>query len=339
MTNTELFYKKLTQEYEDYMEEISEWDSEKIQYNAEFIVDYQKIYEYLMRDKPIRENSFLEHYMQMNKPLRTICEHFQEEKPPVYDLVNPVIWRIGAEKIFDTDFSKIKSEFLQRIEENYALKTPDENSDEYMMRDYVQHHIAKATDADIITLMQFQNPLKLLIESPKVEGMSEKISMTAHHVRYSDVLTMPYALDVDRLVPETIHRHGAINSLIHIIPQHDFNTTMQWLDFYRDMGDVCYETTWEKSNPYDSFIDAMCEISEQQGRDTVQQLYNMGCEKRILESELIEAAKYLAAGGNVAKVPKLAEYGYFDGPYEENDMSDDEFLEEHTEPNNGMTMM
>ena len=44
------FYNKLTQEYEDYMEEISNWDGEALYINAEFISNYKKIYDYLISE-------------------------------------------------------------------------------------------------------------------------------------------------------------------------------------------------------------------------------------------------------------------------------------------------
>ena len=42
----ELFYKKLTEEYDTFMEEIRDWGSEKVVENSEYIADYRNIYEY-----------------------------------------------------------------------------------------------------------------------------------------------------------------------------------------------------------------------------------------------------------------------------------------------------
>ena len=61
MTLMDKFYNKLTQEYNDYMEEVSNWDGEVVYNNAEFISDYEKIYNYLISEKPITENAFLDH--------------------------------------------------------------------------------------------------------------------------------------------------------------------------------------------------------------------------------------------------------------------------------------
>ena len=339
MTLMDKFYNKLTQEYNDYMEEVSNWDGEVVYNNAEFISDYEKIYNYLISEKPITENAFLDHFVRMNKPLRTLCEYYQKAKPPVQEHINPIIWLIGTEKRFDKNFSIIKADFMERIEENYAMKKPDVHNDEYKMRDYLKHHITLASDKDVITLMQFQNPLKLLIESPKVEGMTEKIAMTAHHVRFMDVMTMPYALDTDRLVPEAIHRHKAVESLMQIIPKHDFNTSMLWLDSLRSESGISYEETMDKSNPYESFTKTIGEILEEHGKDVVQTIYDSVWGYAIPEDKLTEVAKYIADDGDIMKVPRLVEHGYFDERYENNFLTDDEFFEKLSNENNGMTML
>ena len=335
MNREELFYRKLKDEYDDFMEAVSGWDGEIMFSNAEFVSDYVKIYEYLMRDKPIRENSFLDHYLRMNSPLKTICEHYQENKQPIYDYVNPVIWQIGAEKTFDKNFSEIKAEFMERIAENNPMREYSPRSDEYKMMDYIKHHITQVPDEDIRTLMQFADPLKVIMEAKNVMGMDNKVKMAAHQIRYMDVLTMPYFLDTDRLEPESVFRHDTICKVMQIVPKHDFNTTMQWLDLYRD---IAGEDAM-KENPYDKFVDALEKVKESQGDKILQELYNMGYGERILENEIVEAAKYLADGGDISKVPELAQYGYFDSPYEENQTLPDEFLAIHSEEQGGMTMM
>lgn len=345
MTNSELFYKKIKDEFFDFMEEIGEWTTDNLIKNAEFISSYKQIYEYLMRDKPINEKSNVDHFLKMHRPLYTICESFQEEKPPVYDLVNPTIWKIGNCKIFDKNFSSVKADFLQRIKENYMELVPDEShrnvySDIHMMHEYIKHHIIKAKDEDIMTLMQFENPLKVMVETAKVDGQFEtKFAATAHQVRFSDVLTMPYFLDTERILPETKYRHGAIDSLINIIPKPDFTTSMLWIDFHREMADICPESLDEKTNPYNSFIEALCTISQEQGSEILQQIYELAWEKCILENEMIEAAKYLEDGGDIAKVHKLSACGYFDCPYEDNLSSAEAFLSQQEEEKNIMLMM
>ena len=81
----------------------------------------------------------------------------------------------------------------------------------------------------------------------------------------------------------------------------------------------------------------MKEIADNNSEQTLQELYYMSWEHQLLENELVEAAKYLDNGGNIEKVAKLAKYGYFDTPYEENPISADEFLEQNNP--SGMSMM
>lgn len=341
MNDKELFYERIQQEYDEFMELWRDWDADSIIDAAEYIGDFKQIYEYLMRDKPIDENSYLEHYMKLNKPLQTICDLYQEEKSPIYDSLNHTLWSIGDQQIYGDDFSEEKFEFMQRIEDNYNEMRDakrDENlyNDLYMAREYIKHHIGITEDKDITTLMQFENPLKVIMESPLMEESTKnKIAMAAHYIRWSDIYTMPYELDHKRIVPESRFRHDAIIDLVRIIPNHNFDTTMQWLDFFRDLNGECDKT----ANPYQKFVDTMYDIADEHPIKILQKLYNMSHEHCILENELCEAAKYLADGGAIEAVPELAKYGYFDGPYEENTQSAEEFLKSIDEPHDGLTMV
>ena len=98
---------------------------------------------------------------------------------------------------------------------------------------------------------------------------------------------------------------------------------MRWLDFFRTLEEQEQEF---EGDPYAGFIEALDVIGENQGKTILQQLYDLERDTLILENELIEAAKYLADGGDYSKIPELAENGSFEGPYEEN-MSVEEFLE------------
>lgn len=340
MDKKELFYERITQEYDEMMELWRDWDAESVIEAAEYIGDFKQIYEYLMRDQPINENSHLEHYMKMHKPLQTICDLYQEEKNPIYDSLNHTIWDIGDKQIYGDDFSEIKAEFMQRIQENYdemrsAVWSESVYNETYMTCDYIRHHIGITEDKDIMTLMQFENPLKVIIESSLAEESTKnKIEMAAHNVRWSDIFTMTYELDHKRIVPESKFRHDAINDLVRIIPNHNFNTTMQWLGFFRDLSEGCDET----ADPYQSFVDVMYDIAVKYSGKMLQELYDMSNEQCILETELCEAAKYLADGGDISNVPELAKYGYFDGPYEERTVSAEEFLESIDEQQGGMSM-
>ncbi|MBQ2921829.1 MAG: hypothetical protein IJE60_01860 [Tyzzerella sp.] len=342
MNRENYFYERLKQEYEEFMDEVHSWDSEKIVNNAKYIGDYIRIFEYLMRDKPIREGSYLDCYDRLKSPLKTICDRYQEEKPPMHDLVNSTIWNLGKEQLPDESYSEIKYQFLQRIAENYtdpsnnSLSVNARNLQLYMF-EYIRCNIDEATDEEIKVLMQFKNPFRVIMESQPVENaqFEKRISETAQSLMNKDIMTMPYELDHSNVLSETRFRQKAINNINDIVLYPNFNTTMKWLELCRDVFDG------EESNidPYASLIDAFDEVSNAQGYNTLQQIYDMGNEHTILPNEVIEAGKYLDKGGSIDKVPKLAEYGYFDGPYEENRCSAEEFLERQGEEQGGMTMM
>lgn len=342
MNRETYFYEKIQREYDEYIEEVRSWDADRIINNAKYIGDYIRIYEYLMRDKPISEKSYLECYDRLKNPLKIICDHYQEDKPPMYDLVNRTIWNLGEEELLDESYSEVKYQFLQRIAENYkepsnsSLPVNVQNLQLYMF-EYIRCHIDEASDDDIKVLMQFENPLRVIMESqPRENAQFEKrISETAQYLMNKDIMTMPYDLDQSKVLPETRFRHNAINNINNIVLYPNFKTTLRWLELCREV--VSDEGT--DINPYVSLVDAFNEVSMAQGYNTLQQIYDMESEHLILPNEIIEAAKYLDDGGDINKVSKLAEYGYFDGPYEDNQSSAEAFLEKHGVEQGGMTMM
>ena len=342
MNRERYFYEKLRQEYEEYMDEVHSWNSERIVNNAKYIGDYIRIFEYLMRDKPIKEDSYLDCYDRLKSPLKTICDRYQEEKTPMHDLVNTTIWNLGKEHLPDASYSEIKYQFLQRIAENY--NEPSNNSLPANVRhmqmfvfEYIRCNIDEATDKDISVLMQFKNPFRVIIESKPIENaqFEKRISETAQYLMNTDIMTMPYELDHYNILSETRFRHNAINSINNIVIYHNFNTTMKWLELCREV----VSDDGDNINPYVSLVDAFNEIYMAQGFDTLQQLYDMGEENPILANELVEAGKYLADGGDIKLVPELAKYGYFDGLYEDNRTEPREFLERHGELPNDVIMM
>ncbi len=341
MTREDFFYDRVKREYEEYMETIRDWDSDKLIDNAKYIGDYIRIYEYLMRDKPISENSYLDYYERLKKPLEMICDRYQEDKPPMHDLVNSTIWDLGREHLPDESYSEIKCKFLQRVADNYhdpVNESLSVNAHNMLMfvYEYVRCHIDFATDDEVNVLMQFKNPLKVIMDTVPEAGkeFEKRISYTAETVQNRDIMTMPYDLDPYYLMSETKFRHNAINSINNIVLVPEFNVTMKWLEFCREVASEDEDI----QNPYLELINAFITVYEDQGANTLQELYLMGREHCILPNELIEAGKYLADDGDINKVPKLAEYGYFDGPYEDNHPAD-EFLETLGEHQGGMTMM
>ena len=342
MNRETYFYEKIQREYDEYIEEVRSWDADRIINNAKYIGDFIRIYEYLMRDKPISEKSYLECYDRLKNPLKIICDHYQEDKPPMHDLVNRTIWNLGEEELIDESYSEPKYQFLQRIAENY--KEPSNSSLpvnvqnlQLFVFEYIRCHIDEASDDDLKVLMQFKNPLRVIMESQPIENaqFEKRISETAQWLMNKDIMTMPYELDQANVMSETRYRHNAINSINNIVLYPKFNLTMKWFEFCREM----YEDADDSINPYTGLVDAFQEVSMAQGYNTLQQLYDMGDEHMILPNEIIEAAKYLGDGGSINKVPKLAEYGYFDGPYEDRQKSADAFLEMQGEEQVGMTMM
>lgn len=342
MTREEFFYERVKREYDEYMETISEWDSEELIKNAEYIGDFMRIYDYLMRDKPISENSYLEFYERLKNPLRMICDRYQEDKPPMHDLVNSTIWDIGKEQLPDEAYSEIKFKFLEKIANNYhdpsneSLPVNVRNLQMYMF-EYIKCNIDEATDEDVKVLMQFKNPFRVIMESQPVENaqFEKRISETVQYLMQRDIMTMPYDFDPYYLMPETKYRHNAINSINNIVLVPEFNVTMNWLELCRDVASEDEDI----QNPYLELINAFITVFEEQGANTLQELYLMGRENCILPNEVIEAGKYLADDGDIKRVPDLAKYGYFEGRYENNILTDDEFFEKISNERNGITMM
>lgn len=244
-----------------------------------------------------------------------------------------------AEQSGNENYAEVKSQFLQRITENYAeaiSKNPSENARNMYLFifEYIKCYIHEATDKDIQVLMQFKNPFRVIMESQPVENaqFEKRISETAQSLMNRDIMTLPFELDQNNILMETRYRHNAINSITNMVLYPDFNTTMKWLELCRDISDG--ETN---TNPYKSLVDAFNQVSMKQGYNTLQQLYYMGRENVILPKEVIEAGKYLADGGSINNVPILAKHGYFECPYADNHPAD-EFLALRGEEQGGMRM-
>lgn len=342
MNREAYFYEKIKREYDDYMEEIRGWDKERIINNAKYIGDYVRIYEYLMRDKPIGEKSYLDCYDRLKNPLKVICDHYQEDKPPMYDLVNRTIWNLGEEELIDESYSEPKYQFLQRIAENYKEASNSSfpvnvQNLQLFMFEYIRCHIDEATDNDIKVLMQFKNPLRVIMESQPVENAQfvKRIAETAQDLMRKDIMTMPYELDMNSLLSETRYRHNAINTINNMVLYPNFNITMRWLELCRNT----YEDADESTNPYSRMLDAFNEVSNAQGFNTLQQIYDLASEGTLLPNEIIEAGKYLDKGGDINKVLVLANNGYFECPIEDNEISPDDFYRMYSGEQGGMTMM
>ena len=320
MTDKEIFYQRIEDEYDDYLEIVDEYDSKELYNEAETIADMKEIYNYLIHDNPI-DGEMLEHYMKLKNPLETICKYYQEEKQPIYDYVNPVIWRIAQEKIFDYEVNE-KSEDLKKIMEK------EYSNDGVIYGNKLKLYAAESLIKGILNndfcfdeyeakvLMQFKKPFGVLLDNfkdSKISTFKEQYPGIMSKLMSIDLLTGKYALKKDKILPETKFRHEIMHKIVKTIPEPDYMATSNWLDFYRDIQMNAEEDYDLTQNPYENFAIALDTISYSYSDEIVQAVYDLAKNNNmLLENELVGAADYLSNGGDAEKVYKMAQEGKFD---------------------------
>ena len=257
----------------------------------------------------------VEFLVELNNPLEAICSSFEVSDEDVMDTLQEAI---NEARYYKGNVAQIP-EYIQKLTEkilNGMANVSDLINPQGEIRD--AELMALVTEmSDILTeedarfLMQFKKPLDVMNDLvPTAESEKKYIDAALEKMRNMDIYTMPYSLDNDNVLPEAKFRHNAINNINNIVPMPDFNTTANWLKLCREIFLEDAENT--EINPYANLVDAMYYVSEQHGSDILQKLYDMGEEKCITPMELSGAAAYLANGGNIKKVPSLAQEGYFE---------------------------
>lgn len=323
MTDKDLFYQRIEDEYDDFLQEVEEYDSNEVMVECEKIADMKQIYEYLMRDKPI-DGDTLNHFIKLKEPLHTICEMYQEDKAPIYDTLNHTLWVIEDKEILDyepyktnEESDKLKAILLKEYEHDrtkYEIQSKAYIADELAKKVFRQDYCFDEYDAKV--LMQFKNPFAVLIDNIEFGEQSFKKDMEAVMLKLGgmDLLTCSYAIKSDAILPETRFRHNTINKIIDLVQRTDFDTTSTWLDFFRTLSVDTEDNIDLIKNPYELFVEALDSISCKYGSDITQQVYDLAkTNTLILESELVGAAEYIADGGDKSKIREIAENGGFEG--------------------------
>lgn len=311
MALKEMFREKIEAEYEDYLAMISGYDPEEIAEESRYIADFQSIYTYLHDNEPLTDEQML-HFMKTEHAIELIANRYSPQEEEMHSAFMIICEDITDNKLYAIGCSENVNELLKRMgEELDETSKPDEVAEaekdvfEYMIKisSNISNHLAKS-------LLQFKKPIEVIRAATK--GSPSLINVTSETEEYidnHDIFTLPHKLDYDRIIDESKWRHEAINTVLNIVPNPDFTRTMRWLDFFRTLEDQGLEF---EDDPYVGFVRALNVINDNQGKAILQQLYDLEKDTLILENELIEAAKYLADGGDYSKIPELAENGFFD---------------------------
>lgn len=318
MTDKELFYQRIDDEYDDFLQEVEDYGSEEVMNEAENIADMKRVYDYLTREKPIDGDS-LKHFIKLKSPLCTICRQYQKDNPLTDDILNRTLCNIEKNNILDYATNK-ESEKLKE----YMLKEYAANREQYdaQSKTYAAQTLAEKIfkvdycfdEYDAKVLMQFKTPFSVLLDNIEMKRGSFKEDMedTMFKIGGIDILTCKYAIDKNALLPETKFRHDIINKIIELVPEPNFETTAIWLDFFRDLRMNADEDVNLINNPYEQFGEALETISHRYGDEIIQQIYGLGKDYDLmLENELVGAADYLSNGGDISEVPAMAKDGAF----------------------------
>lgn len=314
MDKRDILVEKIKKEYESYIEKLKQCSFDEIIENSEQISTMKLVKDYILNGY-VAHGDEVEFLVELNNPLEAICSSFEASDEDVMDTLQEAI---NEARYYKGNVAQIP-EYIQKLTEkilNGMANVSDLINPQSEIRD--AEFMALVTEmSDILTeedarfLMQFKKPLDVMNDLvPTAESEKKYIDAALEKMRNMDIYTMPYSLDNDNVLPEAKFRHNAINNINNIVPMPDFNTTANWLKLCREIFLEDAEST--EINPYANLVDAMYYVSEQHGSDILQKLYDMGEEKCITPMELSGAAAYLANGGNIKKVPSLAQEGYFE---------------------------
>lgn len=310
----DILVEKIKKEYESYIEKLKQCSFDEIIENSEQISIMKLVKNYILNGY-VAYGDEVEFLVELNNPLEAICSGFEASDEDVMDTLQEAI---NEARYYNENVAQIP-EYIQKLTEKILsgmINVSDFLSSQGEIRDaelmsLVSEMTGVLTEEDARFLMQFKKPLDVMNDLvPTAESEKKYIDAALEKMRNSDIYTMPYSLDSDNVLPEAKFRHNAINNINNIVPMPDFNTTANWLKLCREIFLEDAEST--EINPYASLVDAMYYVSEQHGSEILQKLYDMGAEKCITPMELNGAAAYLANGGNIKRVPTLAQEGYFE---------------------------
>lgn len=310
----DILVEKIKKEYESYIEKLKQCSFDEIIENSEQISIMKLVKNYILNGY-VAYGDEVEFLVELNNPLEAICSGFEASDEDIMDTLQEAI---NEARYYNENVAQIP-EYIQKLTEKILsgmtnvsdfLSPQGEIRDAELMS-LVSEMTGVLTEEDARFLMQFKKPLDVMNDLvPTAESEKKYIDAALEKMRNSDIYTMPYSLDKDNVLPEAKFRHNAINNINNIVPMPDFNTTANWLKLCREIFLEDAEST--EINPYASLVDAMYYVSEQHGSEILQKLYDMGAEKCITPMELNGAAAYLANGGNIKRVPTLAQEGYFE---------------------------
>jgi len=314
MDKRAMLVQKIENEFDNYIENLKQSSFDVILENTELTANMRFAKEYISKGYVLKDEN-VDYFLNMEKPLEVICNEYSPNDMEALDDLQTVINRIQSEKLFAAEppeyMKKLTKKILSGMANVADFISPQGEIKDAELMSFISEISRVLTEEDARFLMQFKKPLDVMNDLvPTAESEKKYIDAALEKMRNSDIYTMPYSLDSDNVLPEAKFRHNAINNINNIVSMPDFNTTANWLKLCRDI--YLEDAESSEINPYSSLVDAMYCVSEQHGSEILQKLYDMGAEKCITPMELNGAAAYLANGGNIKRVPTLAQEGYFE---------------------------
>ncbi|MBQ8765600.1 MAG: DUF3848 domain-containing protein [Clostridia bacterium] len=314
MDKREMLIRKTENEYENFIDNLKQCSFDVILENADMITNMKLIKDYISKGHIVHGED-VDFLLSIDKPLQTIYESFEQSTE---DIINALEEAVSEARYYGETVEQ-PPEYIQKLTEKILsgitnvsdFISPQGEIKDAELFELVSVMSSIITKEDAMFLMQFKKPLDVMSDLvPYNDSDKNNIYIALEKMRNSDIYTMPYSLDSDSVLPEAKFRHNAINNINNIVPKPDFNTTANWLKLCREI--FLEDAESAEINPYVSLVDAMYYASEQHGSEILQKLYDMGEEKCITPMEIKGAAAYLANGGNIKRVPSLAQEGYFE---------------------------
>lgn len=313
MDKRAMLVQKIENEFDNYIENLKQSSFDVILENTELTANMRFAKEYISKGYVLKDEN-VDYFLNMEKPLEVICNEYSPNDMEALDDLQTVINRIQSEKLFAAEppeyMKKLTKKILSGMANVADFISPQGEIKDAELMSFISEISRVLTEEDARFLMQFKKPLDVMNDLvPTAESEKKDIDAALEKMRNLDIYTMPYSLDSDNVLPEAIFRHNAINNINNIVPMPDFNTTANWLKFCREV--LLDGSELDDVNPYYYMVEAMRTVAYEQGTDILQKLYDMGDEACILPNQIKTAASYLENGGNIERIPYLAENGHF----------------------------
>ncbi len=319
------FFAKIDAEHEEFVKKIESMDKADIINNLWNLARFHTMYNFIKDWHQLDERHYA-HLIKLDNPISTICRvhaRISATTEEVHEGYFEVIVDVTDNTLFSADASYSVNELLAAMYDAIELEITAGNNAEQQKKAFkiFLDEAYYISDEDAEVLLQFKNPMEIIMQVSQYDKYSlDNIKDAVEYVNSHDVYAMQFELNHEKVTNDTKCRHETIEQILHIIPNPSFNTTMGWLNYFKNFNIQQGEKSIETDNMYADFISILERIKGEFGPEVLQQIYDFGADSDIkhwdiCEDSLYSIAEYLEDGRDIGEISDLAGSGAFLQPY------------------------